>query len=496
MNSIRGLHVLGAANPGRLAHGDVSESIAVSACANLFITGVFLRLDERFWHWFIIPTMICGFVCFAFVMHLARQRRLFTEPSFLIAALGYYDTYVAPMLQVHWGYRILALPIQPEDYRPWLGRLALVNLVGISIFVLVFSWVVDGAERLRQRTVWVSERVTDRSRLIGFGVLFLLVSVILQAYVYSTFGGVSGYVDKYLNNREAWLNKGWLLAIAESAPITAVLVAGGLRHRRTRQTPLPLLVLCGIAFLVAQILFGGLRGSRANIVVKCFIAAGIAHQMFRPLSKKLLFLMGVSALAFTYCYGFYKDFGLSGLSVAVNPEQRRVLLSRSGHSFEAVLISDLSRSDIDSFVLQELESGRRIDFARGRTYLGALTLLIPRFIWTERLPTKLKWTTELEGGVTSSRMYGQLGEAMLNFGYLGIPIAFALLGFLIGKVAAVSHRLTAPDARWMLAPGLVVTNACMVIQDSDNILYFVFQFLVIPWALIRLSTVRRQVLNR
>jgi hypothetical protein len=406
------------------------------------------------------------------------------------------------MLLVYWDYRIIALPIQPGDYRPWLGRVACINLVGIAIFIYVFSRIVNRTASTKIERNWV----IDRRRIVLFGLLVILASVAMQVYVYSEFGGISGYVDKYLYDHEAWNNKGALLVIAESAPLMAVLILGSLRQRRlrwerVRQSSWPLLVVCGLLFLVLQIVFGGLRGSRSNIVVNCFFAAGIVHQVFRPLSRRVITLLGIGAVAFSYYYVFFKDFGYTGVSAAVSLEGRQSLLSLSGRSAENVLIADFSRSDVQAFIEQELEGGQDVDLAKGRTYLGALSLLVPRVIWPDRLPTKLKWTTDFENGpgsygngvLPSTRMYGQLGEAMLNFGFWGVPISFAFMGFVLGKLSSLSRQLWTTDARRMLLPGMVIASVCMVIQDSDNALYFTVQYLAIPWTIIWISSSRRRI---
>jgi hypothetical protein len=466
---------------------------------NVALTGVFIALDNDFLHWFVVPTSICGAVCLSSLIRAARQEQLFTDPLLLISLLGYHNTYLAPMLQVYWDYRIIALPTQPDDFRPWLGRLACIDLVGVAIFFYVFSRVVNRPANTKFQTTW---RI-DRRRLVLFGFVIILASIAMQMYVYADFGGISGYVDKYLYDREAWNNKGALLVIAESAPLIAVLILGclqqeRLRRGRVKQTSWLLLIACGFVFLMLQIVFGGLRGSRSNIVVNCFFAAGIVHQVFRPLSKRVIIFLGIAAVVFSYYYIFFKDFGYEGVSAAVSLEGRESLLSQSGRSTENVLIADFSRSDIQSYILQELEGGQDVELAKGRTYLGTLSLLVPRIIWPDRPPTKLKWTTELESGpgsygsgvFPSTRMYGQLGEAMLNFGYLGVPISFALMGFVFGKLSTLSPQLWATDARRLLLPGMVIASVCMVIQDSDNVLYFIVQYLAIPWTIVWISTSR------
>jgi hypothetical protein len=79
---------------------------------------------------------------------------------------------------------------------------------------------------------------------------------------------------------------------------------------------------------------------------------------------------------------------------------------------------------------------------------------------------------------------------MLNFGYLGVPISFALMGFVFGKLSILSRQLWVTDARRLLLPGIVIVSVCMVIQDSDNVLYFIVQYLAMPWIVVLISTSR------
>src|SRR5262249_21663389 len=113
----------------------------------------------------------------------------------------------------------------------------------------------------------------------------------------------------------------------------------------------------------------------------------------------------------------------------------------------------------------------------------------------------LKWTTELERGsgsyessfYRSSRMYGQVAEAMLNFGYFGVPLAFAVLGFVVGKIVGFSDSLAPEDARRLVLPGMIICSIHMFVQDSENILYFGVKYLLLPVILVFFLSRRRRV---
>src|SRR5690606_2332026 len=122
------------------------------------------------------------------------------------------------------------------------------------------------------------------------------------------------------------------------------------------------------------------------------------------------------------------------------------LQEESGRSFQDPLLLDLARADIQAFIFYRLsdpllQQEYEYEYADGRTYLGALSLAIPRQAWPDRPPTKVKAGTELiygsgsyEQGAESSRVYGLAGEAMLNFGPVAVPLSFIVLGGIVGWV--------------------------------------------------------------
>jgi len=412
----------------------------------------------------------------------------------LVPALGFYVTFLAPMLHVFLDYKIAALSNQPEDFRPWFTRLGYLNIVGLGIFMLICS----NFMTTRARTM-KPIRAVHRGDLLTVGSAAITLSILLQIYIYASFGGIAGYVDKYLNDASAWENMGGLMMISESAPMTVVIVLAGLRQRMLsrRSVSRANLIVAALIFLGAQFVFGGLRGSRSHIIVTMFYAASLTHELFRPISRNVLIVGAITLVSFTYFYTFFKDWGFEGTAQMFDPEARADMSRRSGRSIDQLLLSDFNRSDIQAFVLQEL-AHNQVNFAFGRTYIGALSPIVPRAIWPERLPTKSKWTTDLEDGEGSyeetlhrtSRMYGQVGEAMLNFGYLGLPLAYAFLGLIVGKISNLFDTLSISDARRLFLPGLTICSIYMFVQDSDNILYFLIKYVGVPFVIVALSSLR------
>ena len=84
---------------------------------------------------------------------------------------------------------------------------------------------------------------------------------------------------------------------------------------------------------------------------------------------------------------------------------------------------------------------------------------------------------------------------MLNFGPLAVPLAFAMLGLVVGRVRHMLPTLRSKDARFLLYPLLI--NLCFVIlvSDSDNVVFFILKNGALPFLVVAVCC-RRGRANR
>lgn len=471
---------------------------------SFFVTGwilvAFMLSSREFEHWFVIPIYICGGMIGTDAVAWFRGKIGIFDPVGIVGLLGYHFFFLAPLLHVHWDYWMKYVSPIPGDWRPWLGGMAWLNLGGILIYRWVRNVQIRRPQAKNRDQLWQ----LNTKRFASVLGIALLVTGLLQIAVYASYGGLAGYMNTY-STRHAdggFEGMGLVFSISESFPILAFMgyAVYARASKRTRNWMEIGAVL--LLFVVLKMFFGGFRGSRSNVIWGVFWAVVILHYWIRPITKKMI-LGGLAVLlVFMYAYGFYKSFGTEVLNEYRQADgSLAVLQEESGRSLQDPLLLDLARADIQAFILYRLsdplmQQEYNYQYAEGRTYVGALSLAIPRQIWPDRPPTKVKAGTDLifgsgayAQGAVSSRVYGLAGEAMLNFGPIAAPLTFGVLGVVVGWVRRKSGDWIPNDARVLILPLLI--NLCFVVlvSDSDNIIFFTVKNGLVPFAVVALSSI-------
>jgi hypothetical protein len=421
----------------------------------------------------------------------------------MLGAFGVYFFYIAPLLHVardFWFVSATFFPSdRPNDWRPWLGAMGCLNFCGLLLCGIVQRHFTNRDSAPRRRASYE----IDLHALKLYGSLLLGVSFIAQAYVYSRFGGIGGFMEAYdsvIAGRGAtFQGLGWIMCIGESFPVLLLIVwTARLRAYSQKWSYLRTTAALTVLFFLI-VIFGGLRGSRGNTVYAVLYAIGIIHLTLRRLSWRTLAVIGTVLLVFMYVYGFYKVSQQTFLSAVGSQEELRLLGEKTGRNLDAVLLGDIERSDMQAFMLFRLaDDASNVEYALGRTYLDSALNFIPYAIFPYRPPGKVKYGTDLcyglgtyvDGGFGSTKIYGLAGEAMLNWGLLGVLPAFIAFGCLTGKLQMLISHLGPSDSRRYVAP--IMSIACVVTlsSDFDNLLYVLLRQALMPVLLIWLCSTR------
>ena len=433
---------------------------------------IFIGLDRAVAHWFLLPVMACGVLAGSDVIGWLRGRLDLFDPKTIIACLAFYGFFVAPILHVVWGrFGVGNEMFLWGDWRTWLGTMACLNALGL----LAYHWAHNF--QLARATGSSTRWEVDHKKFYAVFTFALACSIAGVVTFISSLDGIPGIIEAYENNQEAFVGKGWLLVLAWPLAILSFIFVVFLwtdrqrKDRRRLSTGLLFLSIAGIGHFILL----GWYGSRASTIWALFWMAGIIHYRFRKLSPKLMSLGLIFLITFMYFYGFYKEQKRVGLEVLRSPV---MWLEPDGYErdLKYLLLGDLARADSNALILHNLiKDPGDYDYRWGLTYAGAFSILIPRKIWPERPEFKVEAGTEAQLGKASpwrsSRVYGLSGEAMLNFGPLGIVPIFALLGIALGWYRRKLKSWGPSDSRMLIAPFFSILFATAFVGDSDNLVF-------------------------
>jgi hypothetical protein len=436
---------------------------------------VFFLLSPSIRHWFILALIPCGVLAGVDVVRCLRGKLDVFDPKAIVGFVAFHGLFLAPLLSIAWDWVGLAFGRQvfsfPGDPRPWFGGTALLNVVGLVLYRVAHN--TSFRRTCPSRCHWL----TDRKRFFPVLAVGGLLGVAAQAYLLMRFEGAVGIAEAYEAFRaRAFEGLGWLQAF--SWPVSVLLAIAVLvwvegPRRSTRGTKfVAVLLIMGVA-AVGHFVVQGLYGSRSSVVWALVWLAAIVHYRLARLSRKTVGLAGVILLLFMYFYGFYKERGREATEVLADPA---LWLEPYGYrrDFKSLVVGDLARFNSEAFILHNLLSyPKEYDYRLGLTYVGAAAVLLPRALWPEKPDLKAEAGTEVLYGKgyhgRSSLVYGLAGEGLLNFGPLGIPVAFAVYGALLGWYRRKLSGILRSDSRTFLLPFFAILFLIGFVGDSDNV---------------------------
>ena len=451
-----------------------ASSLIVSFYLSLFIVvlGVLLKPDDML-HWFLLPVTLCGVLIGIDAVDWLRGRMDVMDPVGWVGLFGVHFFFIAPLLVVLWDRQMNYLPAMP-DWRPWLGRMGILNLAGLLLYRVARGWIRIPANHSSRKIRVIQPRI-----FVIILYFALCITFGLQMLVYIQSGGVSGYIARYESRGDeiGFQGLGVLFTFSESFPFLLFIgIAIHIRQHESRQTWFHILIIL-LLFFVLRLFFGGLRGSRSNTIYAMVWAVGVIHLWIRPVPKRFLAAGAIVAVAFLYIMGFYKALGSDFFKIFEKGTDLAQLEKQTNRTFEGAIIGDLSRADVQAYMLRNLtEKWEDFPYAHGRTYLAGYTVIIPRAIWPSKPPHKvMEGTQALSGPGTyapgvreASRVYGLMGEAMLNFGVRAAPLSFISLGLLVGMVRRWYYQLHSDDIFRLWIPFLILFCVTYIVSDSDN----------------------------
>jgi len=450
------------------------------ALCSLTVCG-FLAACPQVAHWFLVPVLCCGVIIGCDAVDWLLGRTDLFDPAGVIGLFGLHFFFLTPLLHVAWNSWTVAYVDPPPDWRDWLGAMAIINAGGLLLYrtarIRAATWGKDS-----RQTFWR----LSRQRLLLALVCGLAVSALLQVWFYAQHGGISGYIEEYSQSiglpeaDSPFRNTAWIFMVSERFPILAMIGFAVFCGRSRIAKSWIVLGAVLLIFFVLQMLFGGLRGSRAATIWSMLWAAGIIHFWVRPLKRNLIFPGLALLIVFMNIYSVYKEAGADTLATLQDASKTAELRENRERTLDDLILGDLGRADVQAFLLYRLSMPRSdYKYALGRTYLGGLAILVPRAFLPDRPPTKVREGTEAQFGAgswdelkwSSSKVYGLAGEALLNFGPLIVPLAYLIFGLIVGRLQRFIRHLDSGDMRLLFYPFLLTWCLQILISDSDDLVF-------------------------
>jgi hypothetical protein len=473
------------------------SDLAVTVALVVAVTAGFVAFSPACQHWFVVPVALCGILWGVDGICWLRGRMNLYDPAGILGLLGLHGFWTAPMLMAAWNEWMPTVTshsaVTPLDWRDWAGAMGMLNVLGLLLYRTMRRRMVEAPPARRPYSWQIARR-----RFFPVLAVALFISAVLQVWVYKTSGGLVGYMSAYEESpMSAFKGMGIVFMLSEAFPVLLMMGYVVLARTRPSWRGWPAILGMMALFLVLQLLFGGLRGSRSNTVWGLFWALGMVHFLVRKVPRGLIYAVLPVLVLFLYIYGFYKNLAGGGAAVMAGTMTPEEFQQKTGRGWDMVLLGNFSRADTQAMLLSRV-AGRKSDYELtwGRSYLGALALLIPGRLWPDRPPTvAMEGTQALYGegswnpdtGGTSHEVYGLAGEAMLNFGWVAVPFAFMVYGLLVGFIRRKLLTWPAMDARLLAFPFLVNFTFVILQGDADNGIFFLIKNGLMPIGVLLLS---------
>lgn len=446
----------------------------------MFMVSGLMALYPQLVHWFLIPVTVCGFICGRDALDWFTGRLDPFDPKGVIGIIGIHLFFIAPVLIVVWDMEY-DVATRPEDWRPWLGILACLSVGGLVVY------------RAMERLAFTHMRIRPMRWSIAHDRVFivlvpaLLLSGAAQLYLWYRFGGIVGQFENYKSgDGSATSGRFKFQLVASAFPILLLILLTSLRRGRTsgnqREGRYSIAFFLLTVTFVLYFITDGLRGSRSAIIWTLFWATGIIHYFWRRLNARVILAGLIPVFLFMYTYGLYKSYGQRVVDVYEESRSITEMSERSGRTIRRLLVRDLSRADIQAFMVYRLLDDRNTyELQLGATYAETPPrLLLPRWIWPDRpvvarkgiAGAKLHYGPSVPDTQGMSKVFGLSGEAMLNFHLYGVPIAFALFGLIMGLYRRYRATFGELDARLFVAPFFANWFLTALVGDLDNLMVF------------------------
>lgn len=241
-----------------------------------------------------------------------------------------------------------------------------------------------------------------------------------------------------------------------------------------------------LLIIVASValLFSGLRGSRISVIVQIVSFLILYSYYVKPIKTYKVVIFFLAAFFANGIFSVYKYGGVDALNNYYSTGEKPIMLVKESPTLEFFL-HDLGRSDVQALIVSRVSSGDYQPPYYPHTYLYGLSLFLPKILRSEEVYSKRDLGTKAQYGnimgddFSSSRIYGLIAESLLNFGFMGVPIAFFMFGFVHRKVLDFAKNIKNKDLM-LFYPFFFFLPVYILFYDFDNLVFQSFKVWIVP----------------
>lgn len=487
-----------AAAPGVWTHVAPKGDGASTLIAGLLVTAVTLvmmALHSVLMHWFVVPVSLAGILIGRDAVRWFRGGFEVLDMRGLMGIVGlhffWFSALLIPVIDMA-PYPFAG--VQKLDFRPWLGVMGILNVVGILMYQWIAGWL---ASKPYNKPVAVRRGVGGRMGMIC--AVAIVAGVGAQTYLLLRYG--LHVKTAWGEERQFMDGQGVFVILRSSLPVTLMFAVTCIHLMAPQRKRSVMAVVIVMVLLTGLSLFlNGLTGNRGSTAMTGFWVAGIIHYCWRPFKRREVVVLAVLFVMFMFVYMFYKQYGTQGLKIFLNEGAQAAVdtgRERIDRNFGGMLVGDLSRSHLHAYAAMVfIDKPYPYDLWWGMTVPADVMTIIPRWLFPNEYNVggysgKHVAGTDMIRGPDSfdptsmmgrePRMWGVAGNMMLNFGLYSAPFGYALLGLYVGWAQRVTRKWQATgDIRIFLAPLLTLIAMIILVMDPQVFTMYFLRYFALP----------------
>lgn len=423
---------------------------------------------------FVLSGALVFFVLIAYLFMLKKLVFLKDRMAalFHFGYMGFYFL-LAPVLHVIYSYRIADVAF--EDAISAFYNLNILN--GVGLLFAIFGFFISSRVKVLKINSYADDRYLWK-RLNKYSLIFLSLSLV-YFLVYMWGGGVLfRSFDASSDESLSIVN----FIIIESIPMLLSWAIFSWAKNKEKNISFWFYF---IIFMVAVLIFSGARGSRVSIALQALSFLLLYHYLIRGILWREVLLLFIGLIVLNNIFSVYKYGGSDAFGSYISTGEKPAYLEQKESKVLSFLLHDLGRADVQAVILEKILINEYKPPMIPSSYLYGALLLVPTQYRPEGISSKRDLGTQAQyneyggNGFSSSRIYGLLGEGLLNFGIFAIPFVFMIFGALHYKSINIGAKFRS-GAFVLFYPFLFLLPIYMLFYDFDNLIFQTVKVWFIP----------------